>query len=210
MKWPRSVFASGGSPIGGGLLSINNMAVARVKLKDVTDGTSKSLMLSERAVGTGLRADTSVKSGFAVGVAMSKSTKPQLCLDQVVGGQLASTYTSGASVTRWASREDHNNVFYTILPPNGPSCTSQGSANGYATDDWALMTASSYHPGGVNAAMADGAVRFVSEFIYAGDPNQVPTTVSSSHMLYRGQSQWGVWGALGTMRGGETVSADNF
>jgi hypothetical protein len=58
-----------------------NIAIARVKLKDVTDGTSKSLMISERAVGTGSGADTSVKSGFAVGVAMSKSTKPQLCLE---------------------------------------------------------------------------------------------------------------------------------
>jgi prepilin-type N-terminal cleavage/methylation domain-containing protein/prepilin-type processing-associated H-X9-DG protein len=208
--WPRSVFASGGSPIGGGLLSNNNIAAARVKLKDVTDGTSKSLMLSERAVGTGTIADKSVKSGFAVGVAMGKNTKPQLCLDQVIDGQLASTYTSGASVTRWASREDHNNVFYTILPPNGPSCTSQGSSNGYATDDYALMTASSYHPGGVNAVMADGAVRFVSELIDAGDPNQVPTTVSSSHLNFRGQSQWGVWGALGTMKGGEALSANDF
>lgn len=208
--WPRSVFASGASPIGGGLLSNNNIAAARVRLKDVTDGTSRTLMLSERAVGTGSGADRSVKSGFAVGVAMGKNTKPQLCLDQVVDGLLASTFTSGASVTRWASREDHNNVFYTILPPNGPSCTSQGSSNGYATDDYALMTASSYHSGGVNAAMADGAVRFVSELIYAGDPNQVPATVSSSHMNYRGRSQWGVWGALGTMRGEETLSAGDF
>ncbi len=154
--------------MGGGLLSNNNIAAARVKLKDVTDGTGRTLMLSERAVGTGSGADTSVKSGFAVGVAMGKNTKPQLCLDQVVNGRLASTFTSGASVTRWASREDHNNVFYTILPPNGPSCTSQGSANGYATDDYALMTASSYHQGGVNAAMADGgSVSFPKAFLPA-------------------------------------------
>ena len=208
--WPRSVFASGASPVGGGLLSSNNIAAARVRLKDVTDGTSRTLMLSERAVGTGSGADRSVKSGFAVGVAMGKNTKPQLCLDQVVDGLLASTFTSGASVTRWASREDHNNVFYTILPPNGPSCMSQGSSNGYATDDYALMTASSYHSGGVNAAMADGAVRFVSELIYAGDPNQVPATVSSSHLNYRGPSQWGVWGPLGTMKGGETLDNNDF
>ena len=206
----RSVFASGWSGTGNGVMDPRNIAIARVKLKDVTDGTSKSLMISERAVGTGSGADTSVKSGFAVGVAMSKSTKPQLCLDQVVNGQLASTYTSGASVTRWASREDHNNVFYTILPPNGPSCTSQGSANGYATDDYALMTASSYHPGGVNAVMADGAVRFVSEIIDAGDPNQVPITVSSNHMRYTGVSQWGVWGALGTIRGAEPLTTTDF
>jgi hypothetical protein len=58
--------------------------------------------------------------------------------------------------------------------------------------------------------MADGAVRFVSELIDAGDPNQVPTTVSSSHLNFRGQSQWGVWGALGTMKGGETLTANDF
>ena len=45
--------------------------------------------------------------------------------------------------------------------------------------------------------MADGAVRFISENINAGD--QTAASVLS------GASPYGVWGALGTMASGETV-----
>ena len=197
--WARSPFASGNT--------VKFGKNPRVRVKDILDGTSKTIILSERAVGAGTgKADRNVISGYAVGVATSQSTKPQVCLDQVVNGQLTSTYTSDTVSFRWVSREDINNVFYTVLPPNGPSCTSQGSADGYSIDSWALMTASSYHQGGVNVAMADGAVRFVSETIYAGDPNDTPNVVSGNYQNYNGKSQWGVWGALGTMNDKSSVN----
>jgi len=198
----RSPFVSGND---------GGSTTAKVRVKDITDGTSKTAILSERALGAGRgSADTNVKTGYAVGVATTQGGKPQLCLDQAASGQLTSPYTSDTVGFRWASREDINNVFYTILAPNGPTCTSQGSSNGYSTDNWALMTVSSYHQGGVNVVMADGSVRFVSNVIDAGDPNQTPIVQSGTINGYKGVSQWGVWGAMGTMKGGETVNVNDF
>ena len=59
-----------------------------------------------------------------------------------------------------------------------------------------LHSASSYHPGGVNAAYYDGSVRFIQNTINAGDPNTGKIKTS-------GASDFGVWGALGTINGGE-------
>ena len=50
-----------------------------------------------------------------------------------------------------------------------------------------VMTASSLHPGGVNVGLCDGSVRFVKDTI------DRPT-----------------WRALGSMKGGEVISADSY
>lgn len=52
---------------------------------------------------------------------------------------------------------------------------------------FAASTARSYHPGGVNALFGDGSVRFVKSTI----------------------NGW-TWRALGTVAGGEVISADSF
>jgi prepilin-type processing-associated H-X9-DG protein len=86
----------------------------------------------------------------------------------------------------------YNIGFNTILPPNGPSCTEHRAGfPGY-------FTAQSFHSGGVNVALADGSVRFISETIDTGNLS-APHTGS-------GPSPYGVWGALGSKAGGEVVS----
>jgi len=66
-----------------------------------------------------------------------------------------------------------------IQTPNRRSCTN-GPAGFPHPDSYPAATASSMHPGGVNLALADGAVRFVSESIDRK-----------------------VWRAIGTRDGGE-------
>jgi len=87
--------------------------------------------------------------------------------------------------------------FNTVLPPNGPSCVNDGNTNADSTGG--ALTASSYHPGGVNAAFADGSLHFINQNINTGNlaaPNPQP-----------GQgSPFGVWGALGSIDGGEGTS----
>jgi prepilin-type processing-associated H-X9-DG protein len=71
------------------------------------------------------------------------------------------------------------------------------------------VNASSYHRGGVNAVMFDGSVTFVEDNVDAGDPNASPGAArsgSTDPLSYRGQSVWGVWGAMGTHAGGEVKS----
>jgi prepilin-type processing-associated H-X9-DG protein len=52
---------------------------------------------------------------------------------------------------------------------------------------FAAITSRSYHPGGVNALMGDGSVRFIK------------SSISGT-----------IWRALGTIAGAEVISADSF
>ena len=52
---------------------------------------------------------------------------------------------------------------------------------------YSIVTARSYHPGGVQGLMGDGGVRFFKSTI-----------------------QWNIWRALGTGNGGEVVSSDAY
>jgi prepilin-type processing-associated H-X9-DG protein len=85
-------------------------------------------------------------------------------------------------------------IFNTILPPNGPVCASDGGTTG-------IQPPRSRHQGGVTAAMADGAVRFIVDEIDRGGLGNEVTTVSG------GISPYGVWGALGTRASGEVTGA---
>jgi prepilin-type processing-associated H-X9-DG protein len=100
--------------------------------------------------------------------------------------------------------------FSSILPPNYPSCSAPVNW-GAMESDYTIHTVSSYHPGGVNAAMADSSVRFFSDTI---DPGDILTNLSTLSGVttgfpaaYSGPSFWGVWGALGTTGGSENKSA---
>lgn len=63
--------------------------------------------------------------------------------------------------------------------------------------EWGIYSSSSFHPGGANALVLDGSVHFIPETINTG--NLAAPQVSS------GASPYGVWGALGSMNGGEAV-----
>jgi hypothetical protein len=82
-------------------------------------------------------------------------------------------------------------AFTTITPPNDPAClNSSNYGNG-------IVPPNSYHPGGVNLALTDASVRFISDIIDTG--NQGVGTSSLG-----GASPYGAWGALGSKDGGET------
>ncbi len=165
---------------------------SRVGIQDITDGTSNTLAMSERAF---YQNDRSIV-GNAARQVPGIDRDPALCLatgDPRTGEYLPDVvlnpYHGGV---RWNDGSAEFTGFTTVLPPNSPSCYEDGS------NTPGIFSASSRHVGGVNVLLADGAVRFISQTINAGNA-AVPEQMS-------GPSPYGVWGALGTMNGGEVIS----
>ena len=111
----------------------------------------------------------------------------------------------------WYDGHAANTKFHTILPPNSPSCTFQYGGDGQTESHWGTFSANSNHPGGVNVAMADGSVRFVSDGIDCTTTDYTfPSgeSISGFHTPKKtGQSLYGVWGAMGTPSGGESKTS---
>ncbi|MBA4062789.1 MAG: prepilin-type cleavage/methylation domain-containing protein [Isosphaera sp.] len=164
-----------------------------VSFRDVADGTSTTIAMSETAFRPG-PVDGTVLGNAAQNVTTLKAN-PSDCLLQADGmfyKPTASLNTYGSG-TRWTDGSPEFTGFNTVLPPNRPRCYTGGSNSDL------VFTAQSRHTGGVNVLFADGHVAFVEDRIDAG--NQAapePTT---------GPSPYGVWGGLGTRSGGEVVPA---
>jgi prepilin-type N-terminal cleavage/methylation domain-containing protein len=162
----------------------------RVRIKDITDGTSKTVMLGEAITGS---ADDSLERG----VAEVSPSKPSTCMSSISGGQILNPGDSKTMPVGWLWPGEKTGwiIFFTIQPPNSVRCagTNEGRA---------ILPASSFHDGGAFVAMCDGAVRFVLDTIDTGNLDQtMPSTTA-------GGSQWGVWGRLGSIAGGEVASLD--
>lgn len=173
----------------------------------ISDGTSNTIVFSERCVTSNRN---TLRGAYKLSVATdgwnnSNTTagagafllQPKGCLDTrdsatkgyvTAGGGIQSADHFG---TRWADGRGPS-CFSTIMPPNGPSCNAAGLD--YASR--MMVAASSYHPGGVNVSLADGAVRFVSDTIDTGSATATPVDA--------GESPFGVWGAVGSINGGES------
>ncbi len=91
---------------------------------------------------------------------------------------------------RWADVFAFYTGCVTILPPNREIC---GPFN--TTGTYMLSTMSSLHQGGAHVLMGDGAIRFVTDSIEAGNSNAPSIWINN---LPGSPSPYGLWGALGT------------
>jgi prepilin-type N-terminal cleavage/methylation domain-containing protein/prepilin-type processing-associated H-X9-DG protein len=169
----------------------------------ITDGTSNTVALSERVAspnefGSEKR---SIKGGFANN-SSAWAILPNACLAKRGNG---SEYADGVATVGGSGENayyytNNNAMFQTILPPNSPSCTGNASFT-----QPAYVPPTSNHNGGVNVAMFDGSVRFISDTISCETPG---TSGLAGWYKYwgsaTGKSPFGVWGAMGTMNAGET------
>jgi prepilin-type N-terminal cleavage/methylation domain-containing protein/prepilin-type processing-associated H-X9-DG protein len=158
------------------------------RLADVTDGTSNTLLLSEKAVGW----------------------VPQSILQ------------SNLQIFLWNMPADV--TADTEYAPNPRRYAPPGAYFGIVADS----APSSMHPGGLNAAFADGSVHFIKDSISSW-PNTAPeygiptgygtsavTIVSTSPFYATYSFTWsstavfGVWQKLSTRNMGEVISSDSY
>jgi prepilin-type N-terminal cleavage/methylation domain-containing protein len=174
-------------------------------LNAVNDGTSNSLFFSERVISkTNGRA---IKESFAAAVtdvftsyvdgACEADFIPLLCLQTKDKNQYSTTLAPTVRNDGGIWWCDASTAFVwtnTILPPNSPSCASINNIS-YPM----INPPTSYHPGGVNVIRADASGGFISETVDAG-------TLSSSgnNCVLSGESPFGIWGAFGSIDGGES------
>jgi prepilin-type N-terminal cleavage/methylation domain-containing protein/prepilin-type processing-associated H-X9-DG protein len=165
-----------------------------VNMSAIIDGTSTTVMLGE-LVGGGDARD--VLGGVAVNV---QTWDPANCMARVdplapnrLAGDVRAQFRPPGG--RAMDGRPYFVGFATMVGPNGPSC-HWGGVDGNEH----MGTVSSRHPGGAHVTMADGAVKFINQNIDTG-AQSVPDIDTPGGR----ESPWGVWGALGSMAGGEAV-----
>ncbi|WP_165234879.1 DUF1559 domain-containing protein [Aquisphaera insulae] len=162
------------------------LKVPGVRVASVTDGTSNTAAFAE------------AWRGHEVGTTLPPVTDPTVALiysanlDNLAPPtcDVASRY----STYRYRGQEYYRafgpTAFYThTLPPNSPLRDCGTAADTTAINNFSRthLAARSYHPGGANAAFADGSVRF-----------------------FKNSINLSTWNALGTRAGGEVISADSY
>ncbi|MDR2171478.1 MAG: DUF1559 domain-containing protein [Planctomycetaceae bacterium] len=185
-------------------------------ITQIEDGTSNTIVVSERAIPRAINdvayrviLETVVVDASAVPSAAASATGfenaiPNNCTTLISNDNYTAEpvrNNDGGNGYPWTSGFTISTHFNTILPPNSPSCAARNDIA-----DPMIQPPTSKHPNGVNAAFGDGSVRFVNRSI-----NYISSNVSgglpNAHPKRSGESDFGVWGALGTRNGGEAVTA---
>ena len=185
------------------------------KFRDILDGLSNTIAMGEIATDLGDRDKRTIGTRNPNQVANIREN-PKWCEDQ---GQIdperpqfwaptapVETNANQGRGFRWADMRVHDTGCHTILPPNQEVCWVNNVGN------TAIGTMSSRHQGGCHVLMADGAVKFVTDSIEAGNSRAAVVWLNGSNLgpnppanVPGSPSPFGLWGALGSKGGKETI-----
>jgi len=192
--------------------------VRHKSFSSIKDGTSNTIALSEARRPTGLRDIASVFNFTPQGFKTMTDFTAQWVRKEYVN---PNNHMTGDNEGRQRGYVFHIGEprfigFSTVLPPNSANFGNNDNAN---ENTWMLGAASSNHSGGVNAARLDGSVAFIPNSISTGAETNPPRYVPGNNLNtgtapegwvrigeLHPNSLWGVWGALGTVAGGESVT----
>jgi prepilin-type processing-associated H-X9-DG protein len=176
--------------------------VRGTSIADAIDGTSNTAFLSERTIQTAWGGPDCNNLHGCYTIVTGLDNNPSACLaTRGPGATVIGNYPTSHQRVGEAYPCGYAQMtgFTTVLPPNSPQC-----ANGRGEWEWGVYPPDSYHPGGVNLAMADGSLRFISDSIDVGD-----VSLPAPNISLLKASVYGLWGALGTKNGTEPTFMGN-
>ncbi len=182
-------------------------------MRDVLDGTANTIIMGEIITYLGDKDIRGISTTGTANVAATLRDNPSWCRDQTAGPAAyidplrprfwdpTTTLTGVGRGFRWADSLTSFGVASTILPPNREYCGAGSDTRN------SVAGMSSQHQGGCHVLMTDGAVKFVTDSIEAGNSRagQVYNTATPAAQSAGSQSPYGLWGALGTRAVKETT-----
>ncbi|WP_037198212.1 DUF1559 domain-containing protein [Rhodopirellula baltica] len=188
-----------------------------MRFRDFTDGLSNTIAVGEIATGLDDRDNRTIGFTNAKGGFFQIANNPKRCFDLgFIDPERPNFWTEDARVyapvsqrgLRWADFHTLQSQFNTILGPNSEVCLVGHS------DTYGIAPPSSYHIGGVHVAMSDGAVKFITDSIEAGN-SRVPCVYckalsgqTDSPTAAGSESPYGLWGSLGTRAAREIINGE--
>jgi prepilin-type processing-associated H-X9-DG protein len=152
-----------------------------VKLADVTDGLSNTVFFSEKRRGNGT--PNPKTDALVITPQSSLNATYTTCTNINTLTALPLTSRQGMS---WVMGEMCCTTYNHVSPPNTLTCAGTGFTGSMANMAMQVPP-SSLHPGGVNALLGDGSVKYIKSSISLG-----------------------IWRAIGTRNQGEVISADAY
>jgi prepilin-type N-terminal cleavage/methylation domain-containing protein/prepilin-type processing-associated H-X9-DG protein len=184
------------------------------KFSDIRDGLANSIACGEIATDLGDKDVRTITAEFPTGNENGIRDNASSCRDHpTLTDQARPQFWAPATTvmaahygrgSRWADGHMVCSGFFTVLPPNRESC---GWGVGSAWRANSLQGMSSRHSGGAHVLMGDGAVKFITDSIEAGNPRAGMVRFGGTGLVAPGsRSPYGLWGALGTRSGREPQS----
>jgi prepilin-type N-terminal cleavage/methylation domain-containing protein len=195
-----NIAAADKKPVVPSVESITSTSGRHTRVKDITDGLSKTLAYVEHVVMDGQESTGIISNRLAINVSGWPSSVPATCQNATLSAAMVNNgYASGASHFAYNRGSSDARIYIRLAPNSAPQCNSTATLNGDAIF-YAATNPSSNHPDGINVVMLDGAVRFVANNIDAGNPSDADATTLAA------PSTRGVWGSMATARSGESLS----
>ncbi|TWU49136.1 DUF1559 domain-containing protein [Rubripirellula reticaptiva] len=180
------------------------------KFRDILDGLSNTIAMGELITDLGDR-DTRGTQSINGNPPNEIRDNPSYCLDNNQVDPLRPQYwapgqnTEGANNGRgykWADFRPNWSAIHTIAPPNA------AIGGGNNAGQTGMFPPSSRHQGGAHILMGDGAIKFITSSIEAGNQRAANVWQNNTVTPPGSASPYGLWGALGTKASKEVISEE--